>query len=43
MADLRERHGRCGGGGPFEHASNRVTSGRCLYQSAEFADLMTSS
>ena len=43
MDDLRERHSRCGGGGPFVHASNRVTSGCCLYQSVELADLTTSS
>ena len=42
MADFRERDGRCGGGDPFEHGSNEVMSGRCLYQSAEFADLTTS-
>ena len=29
-------------GDPFEHGSNKVTSGRCLYQSAEFSDLKTS-
>ena len=43
MADFRERDGRCVGGDPFEHASNEVKSGRCLYQSSAFADLTTSS
>ena len=43
MADVGESDGRCGGGDPFEHGSNEMTSGHCLYQSAEFADLTTSS